>query len=269
MTARLKLHVLDLGRLRMRSSVLVGSGPSTFPELVEVPISAYCIDHPDGRVLFDTGCHPQAMGPRGRWPAAFQRDYAHLGGEECTLPNRLEEMGIGPDDIRYVVLSHLHSDHAGCVEFFRKSQLIVHADELAGAIASYKANEDRGYSWKDIDAWMRAPLTWRRLTQEDGDVAIHDEVRILNFGRGHAHGMLGLSVRLPASGEIVLASDAVYCAENFGEMPVMPGWVEDAAGYRRAIGRLAALSRDGAAIWFGHDPRQFATLRTAKDDWYE
>jgi glyoxylase-like metal-dependent hydrolase (beta-lactamase superfamily II) len=52
-------------------------------------------------------------------------------------------------------------------------------------------------------------------------------------------------------------------------MPVMPGWVEDAAGYRRAIGRLAALSRDGAAIWFGHDPRQFATLRTAKDDWYE
>lgn len=267
--ARPRLHVLDLGRLRMSSSVLVGSGPITFPELVEVPVSAYCIDHPDGRVLFDTGCHPQAMGPRGRWPADFQRDYPHLGGEECTLPNRLEEMGLGPDDIRYVVLSHLHNDHAGCVEFFHKSQLIVHADELAGAIASHKARQDGAYSWKDIDSWMQAPLAWRRITPQDGDIAIHDGVRILNFGSGHAPGMLGLSVRLPESGEIILASDAVYCAENLAEPPLMPGWVADAAGYQRTVERIAALSRAGAAIWFGHDPRQFATLRMASDDWYE
>jgi glyoxylase-like metal-dependent hydrolase (beta-lactamase superfamily II) len=265
--ARLRLHVLDLGRLRMHSSVLVGAGPSTFPEVVEVPVSAYCIDHPDGRVLFDTGCHPQAMGPRGRWPAEFQRDYPHLGGEECTLPARLEAMGIGPDDIRYVVLSHLHSDHAGCVEFFRKSLLIVHADEFTGAIAAQKTKEDGAYSCSDIDAWGGLDLAWRQVACAEGDVPLHDEVRILNFGRGHAPGMLGLSVRLPETGQIILASDALYCAENLQGQ--LPGWMEDEAGYRRALARLAALAKPGTQIWFGHDPRQFATLRTSTDGVYE
>jgi N-acyl homoserine lactone hydrolase len=265
--ARLTLHVLDLGFLRMRSSVLVGSGPSSFPELVEVPVSAYCIDHPDGRVLFDTGCHPQAMGPNGRWPAEFQRDYPHLGGEECTLPSRLEQIGLGPDDIRYVVLSHLHSDHAGCVEFFRKSQLIVHASEFAGAIAACKAMEDGAYARQDIEAWAGLDLAWRQVARDDGDVPIHDEVRILNFGRGHAFGMLGLSVRLPATGEIILASDAAYCAENLQLQ--LPGWMEDEAGYRRTVARLNSLGKSGAQIWFGHDPRQFAMLRKSTDGGYE
>ena len=138
--ARMKLYVLDLGRLRMHSKVLIGQGPSPFPEIVEAPVSAYCIDHPDGRVLFDAGCHPDAMGPNGRWPAEFQSDFAYLGGEECALPHRLEQLGLGANDFRYVVLSHMHADHAGCVEFFRKSQLIVHADELAAVIAA-SANE--------------------------------------------------------------------------------------------------------------------------------
>src|SRR4029077_339343 len=87
--SRMKLHVLDLGRMRMDSRVLIDVGPSPFPAQVEVPISAYCIEHPDCRVLFDTGCHPQAMGPNGRWTQEFQRDYPHLGGGECTLPYRL------------------------------------------------------------------------------------------------------------------------------------------------------------------------------------
>jgi N-acyl homoserine lactone hydrolase len=256
--ARLKLQVLDLGRLRMRSSVLVGPGPSSFPELVEVPVSAYCIDHPDGRVLFDTGCHPQAMGPNGRWPADFQRDYPHFGGEECTLPSRLEQLGLGPDDIRYVVLSHLHSDHAGCVEFFRKSQLIVHADEFAAAMAAYKTNDDGAYAWRDTDAWAGLDLAWRQVACQDGDIPLHDEIHILNFGRGHAYGMLGLSVRLPGTGHIILASDSVYCAENLQLR--LPGWMVDEAGYRRTLARLAALANSGAQIWFGHDPRQFATL---------
>ena len=34
------------------------------------------------------------------------------------LPARLDMMGVGPDDIDYVVLSHLHCDHAGCVGIF-------------------------------------------------------------------------------------------------------------------------------------------------------
>jgi len=267
--SRIKLHVLDLGRLRMRASVMVGNGPSPFPEIVEVPVSAYCIDHPDGRVLFDAGCHPQAMGPNGRWPSDFQNDFAHLGGEECALPHRLEQIGLGPDDLRYVVLSHMHCDHAGCVEFFGRSQLVVHAAEFAAVIEAHKMRDETAYAWKDTDAWIRKPLAWRKVSSGEGALPIHDEVRILNFGRGHSFGMLGLSVRLPDSGEIVLASDAVYCAENLAVPTLLPGFFEDEIGYRRTLEELRGFEQRGATIWFGHDPRQFATLRTSRDGWYE
>jgi len=265
----IKLHVLDLGLLRLKSSVLIGDGPSPFPDLVSVPVSAYCIDHPDGRVLFDTGCHPQAMGPNGRWAPDFQRDYAHSGGEECTLPNRLEQIGLGPDDLRYVVLSHMHSDHGGCVEFFRKSQLIIHAGELAAVIDAHKREDDSTYTWKDTDAWIRAPLDWRTVQTREGDLRLHDEVSILNFGRGHSFGMLGLAVRLREAGEIVLASDAAYCAENVGQPEQLPGYSEDEAGYRKALDRIRGLRARGAQIWYGHDPRQFATLRKSTEGAYE
>ena len=248
----------------MASRVLIGAGPSPFPEQVEVPISAYCIDHPDGRVLFDTGCHPQAMGPEGRWSPDFQRDYPHIGGAECTLPHRLEQMGLGPNDFRHVVLSHLHSDHAGCVELFRKSRLIVHADERAAVQAAYRRRENDAYAWRDTEAWMKADLDWREVRSAEGDLDLAPGLRILNLGRGHAHGMLALSVALRDTGRVVLASDALYCAENLDD--VLPGWLVDRAGYRRGIARLRA---EAGAIWFGHDPRQFATLRKSTEGWYE
>lgn len=263
---RLKLHVLDLGRMRMSARVLIGDSPSPFPEQVEVPISAYCIDHPDGRVLFDTGCHPQAMGPQGRWSQAFQRDFPHLGGDACTLPHRLEQMGLGPDDFRHVVLSHLHSDHAGCTEFFSKSRIIVHADEFAAAQAAYRRREDDAYAWHDTDAWHKADLDWALVKATDGDIDLGDGLSILNLGCGHAHGMLAMSVKLPETGQVVLASDALYCAENLAG--ILPGWTADRVGYLAAAARLRSMAQK-AQIWFGHDPRQFTTLRTSTDGWYE
>ena len=267
--AGIRLHVLDLGRLRMQASVMIGKGPSPFSEVVEVPVSAYCIDHPDGRVLFDTGCHPKAMGPNGRWSKEFQRDFAHLGSEECALPHRLEQLGLGPNDFRYVVLSHMHCDHAGCVEFFHKSQLVVHADELAAAADAYTKCDESAYAWQDTNAWMARSLNWRQVRTEEGDLDLHDQVRVLNFGRGHAFGMLGLSVRLPVAGEIVLVSDAAYCAENLGPPIALPGFFQDEMGLRRTLERIRQLTHHGASIWFGHDPRQFATLRRSPKDWYE
>jgi glyoxylase-like metal-dependent hydrolase (beta-lactamase superfamily II) len=262
----MKLHVLDLGQIRMESKVLIGAGPSPFPEQVEVPVSAYCIDHPEGRILFDVGCHPQAMGPNGRWSPAFQRDYPHLGGEECTLPHRLEQMGLGPDDFRTVVLSHLHSDHAGCVEFFLKSQLIVHAEELKAAKYAHLQNDGSAYAVRDIDAWLKRDLDWRLIAESDGDRELASGVTILNLGSGHAFGMLALSVDLAETGKVVLASDAVYCAENLEGQ--LPSWVVDPHHYRRTVKRLRGISVN-AQIWFGHDPRQFATLRKSTEGWYE
>lgn len=266
----MRLHVLDLGREKMDRSLVVAnwrlaslSDPTPRGEFAEFPIPAYFIDHPSGGILFDTGCHPQCMGSAGRWPQAFQERYPFFGEAEHSIQNRLKEIGVEPKDVRTVVLSHLHNDHGGGLEFFPKAQVIVHEDELHACLASY-ASGDRmsGYIWDDIDHWIRLGLDFELVHRDGEDFEFADGVTILNFGAGHARGMLGLLLDLPETGHVLIASDTIYCAENFGPPTKPAGVIYDRIGYLRTIERIRRLQRKtGAQIWFGHDPAQFETLR--------
>jgi glyoxylase-like metal-dependent hydrolase (beta-lactamase superfamily II) len=211
------------------------------------------------------------MGPGGRWPQEFQRNFPWRGSEECHLPSRLEQLGLGPDDLRYVVLSHLHNDHAGCIEYFRKSRMLVHEDEFAAAVRAYALHDRTGpYIWQDTDHWIRQEHDWRLVTRDEGDLDLNDNVRILNWGSGHAHGMLGLHVSLPASGKIILTSDAVYCAANYGPPARLSGVFCDSIGYLRTIDRIRALAEQTSSqVWFGHDLEQFRMLTPSTTGWYE
>ena len=276
----LKLHVLDLGKLRLdknfmvaNSTVATAKNPNPRGQIIDIPVSAYYIEHPDGNILYDTGCNPDWGGPNGRWPDALQDLFPHIGGEECQLPARLDMMGIGPDHVNYVVMSHLHCDHAGCVEYFRKSKIIVHEDEFAGAFRQY-ALQDHGtpYALKDLERMIKAELHWREIGREEPDQNIVEGVRLLNFGPGHARGMLGLQVNLRSQAGVILVSDACYTAENYGPAAKQPGISYDSLGIMRTVKRIQAIAGDtGSAVWFGHDAAQFSTIRkaTSGDGFYE
>jgi glyoxylase-like metal-dependent hydrolase (beta-lactamase superfamily II) len=270
---RIRLHVLDLGRLRMDRALLVANwrlasvaDPAPPAEFVEIPVSAYVLEHSDGRILFDTGCHPDAMGEAGLWPRYFQEHFPWSGDEACQLPNRLAALGLGPDDFSAVVLSHLHNDHAGCVELFRHSRLIAHADEMAAALHDRTGN----YVAAETDRWRRLDLHWHLLERDAGDLDLCEAATVLNWGSGHAPGMLGLLVRLPDRGNIILASDAVYGAANFTPSFRRPGVLHDSLGYDATVRRIFDLAqRTGATVWFGHDLEQFAKLRHSTEGCYE
>lgn len=266
----MRLHVLDLGLEKMDRSLVVANWklasleePNPVGEFAEFPIPAYFIDHPSGGILFDTGCHPQCMGSGGRWPEAFQARYPWFGGPEHSVLNRLKEIGVGADDVRTVVLSHLHNDHGGGVEFFPKARFVVHEDELHTCLTAY-ASGDRmsGYVWDDTDQWIRLGFDFELVRRDDEDFYLAEGVKVLNFGAGHASGLLGLLVELPESGPVLIATDAIYSAVNFGPPTRPAGVIYDRIGYLRTIERIRRLARStGAQIWFGHDPAQFQTLR--------
>ncbi|MGH6880304.1 MAG: hypothetical protein ACREFM_05250, partial [Hypericibacter sp.] len=82
----LKMHVLDLGKLRLdknfmvaNSTVAMAKNPNPPGKLIDIPVSAYYIEHPDGNVLFDTGCHPDWAGSNGRWPQNLQDVFPVIG----------------------------------------------------------------------------------------------------------------------------------------------------------------------------------------------
>ncbi len=274
----LKLHVLDLGTLRLdknfivaNSTIATAKNPNPQGQVIDIPVPGYFIEHPDGNILYDTGCHPDWGGPNGRWPAASQELFPLVSGEECTLPNRLDALGLGPDQIQHVVLSHLHCDHAGCVEYFRKSRIIVHEDEFAGAFKHYAARDQVPvYILDDLDAMVRAELRWHQVGRWEPDQTLVEGVRLLNFGSGHAYGMLGLQVSLRSQPSAILVSDACYTAENYGP-PYRPSGISyDTVAAARTVRRIRLLAEEsGASVWFGHDAAQFAALRKSTEGWYE
>ena len=273
----LKLHVLDLGRMRMdanlvaqKASIATLDDPNRANYMSEFPVQAFLLETEDGYLLYDTGCHPEAMGPDGRWPEAFQKQCPWYGDETRTPMYLLEQMGIRPDEIKTIVLSHMHNDHAGCIEFFPNAHYIVAKEEFSACLRAYAQHAYMSsYIWKDTDVWTKLPIDWELLEESDGDVGIAPGVTVLNLGPGHAYGVLGLKVDLEHSGSVILTSDAVYCADNYNEMRV-PGVVLDSVGWARSCKRIKKLARESRAqVWFGHDMSQFRTLKTAPQFFYD
>ena len=190
------------------------------------------------------------------------------------LPARLDMMGVGPDDVDYVVLSHLHCDHAGCVEYFRKSKIIVHEDEFAGAFRQY-ALQDHGspYALKDLDAMIKAQLHWREIAPRGAGP---------EYRRGRAAAQFRPG---PCARHARPAGHAAQPGRRDpgARTPATPRRITGRRRSSRASATIRSAScapcgasrrspRDtGAAVWFGHDAEQFATVRkaTSGEGYYE
>jgi N-acyl homoserine lactone hydrolase len=276
--AKPKLYVLDTGRMKMDKGFMVAMhnpasvlNPNPCAEFIEFPVYAVLIDHPEGKILFDTGCNPEGMGEHGRWPQGVQQLFPYTASEECYLINRLAQLRMRPEDIKYVVASHLHLDHAGCLEMFKNATIIVHETELSNTMKSYVINKDMGaYVWADIDAWVRTGLNWHPILPSEDEIPLVEGVKILNFGSGHAWGMLGLHVNLPGTGGILLASDAIYSAQNYGPPVKIPGIIYDSVGYINTVQRIREYAaRTNSQVWFGHDSEQFEKFIKSTEGYYE
>nr|BAU61868.1 N-acylhomoserine lactonase [Mammaliicoccus sciuri] len=274
----IKVYVLDNGRMRMDKNLMIaGSNQATLDnpnapnEMFEFPIYTVFIDHPEAKILFDTACNPNSMGENGRWINQTQKAFPYTADESCYLPNRLEQINVDPSEVDYVVASHLHLDHAGCLEYFTNATVIVHDDELNGTMQTYARNQKAGaYIWADIDAWIKNDLTWKTIKPYEDNLEIVKGVKVLNFGSGHAWGMIGLEVETQELGTLILASDAIYTAESMGDILKPPGILYDSIGWARSVEKIKKLAKEkNAQIWFGHDGNQFEGFRKSTDGYYE
>src|ERR1041385_8733025 len=72
-----------------------------------VPVTSFLVDHPRGRLLFDTGVHCQArLDPVGRLGAERAKRLGVRSGEGDDVVPQLARLGLTPDGVRYVANSH-------------------------------------------------------------------------------------------------------------------------------------------------------------------
>lgn len=210
--------------------------------------SCYLIKHAKGWFLWDTGiADAVAAMPNGLTPADPK---AVTWRRPKTLVGQLEQLGLKPDDIKVMAVSHTHPDHTGNVELFPQAVLYVQKAE---------------YDWPGANNEPRfKPSHPVELLVGDKDVFGDGSVTILSTP-GHTPGHQSLLVKLPKTGAVVLSGDAVHFKDNWDNrrVPSMNANKDQSAASMHKI--ADTLAKEKAQLWMNHDKAQRDSQKMAPE----
>jgi N-acyl homoserine lactone hydrolase len=150
----LKIHAIQTGTVRVKDCQRVGRGEGFMRQInilfdrswtESLPVYAWAIETPEGVIVVDTGetARTREPGYFPRWHPYFRLAVRLDVSPEQEVGPQLLTHGIRPDDVRTVILTHLHTDHAGGLHHFPRSEILVSDQELA--LAKGFAGQLRGY----------------------------------------------------------------------------------------------------------------------------
>jgi glyoxylase-like metal-dependent hydrolase (beta-lactamase superfamily II) len=171
-------------------------------------------------------------------------------------------LGIAPEHVGHVILTHLHYDHAGNTGDFPQAELVLQADELAYATGRPMTHPSLShfYEVEDVVAVVRR-VHEGSVRVLDGDAELLPGLELYLIG-GHTRGLQVVRVRT-ARGWVVLASDALHYFANFAERNPFPA-ILDLGRMLDGYDRLAALAAWPSHIVPGHDPGVFTRYAGAQ-----
>ena len=251
----IRVYALCTGYIELDRASMVSDLPKGQPWTV--PVTSYLVSHPRGNLLFDTGVHCQArIDPIGRLGLERSRRLIVKSGEGEDVVPQLARLGLTPDDVTYVVNSHLHFDHCGGNEFFPHATFLVQKPEMD---AARTPGFVPGYSPSPID--FDHALDYRAI---DGEYDVFDDGTVVLIPTyGHTPGHQSLVVLTAGGQRMVCASDACYTRENM-DRDVLPNILWNAGVMRESLATLRKLrDKQGAAMFYGHDPAQWAATPRA------
>jgi glyoxylase-like metal-dependent hydrolase (beta-lactamase superfamily II) len=165
----------------------------------------------------------------------------------------IARLGLKPEDITDLVITHMHWDHADGMDLFPKVRIWLQKDELeyyAGA-AWQSRNTHGGIDPDDILAAVKLN-TQGRVTLVNGDAQEILPGVTCYLGGKHTYASQYLGINT-AQGTVVLASDNMYLYENLDKHAAIAQTL-DAESNLRAQDRMKQLAADPRLIIPGHDP---------------
>jgi glyoxylase-like metal-dependent hydrolase (beta-lactamase superfamily II) len=164
----------------------------------------------------------------------------------------LRLIGLDPDAVEDVVLTHLHYDHVGSFHKFGRARFHLQEPEMRYATGRYMRHHRLRHSFEVEDvAGMVRMLFADRVVFHDGDAELAPGVS-LHVCRGHSAGLQCVRVNT-RRGPVVLASDVTHFYENMetGRPFTTAFHVGDML---EAFDRLRALAPSSKHVVPGHDP---------------
>jgi N-acyl homoserine lactone hydrolase len=210
---------------------------------VQFVYSCYLVRHGNVYMVWDTG-----FGPDAGATAPTQ-----------TLPEQLAKLGVKPDDVKFVGISHYHPDHTGGARGFPEATLLIGKgdwDVLTGPKPPEALAAPLNY-WIDGAGKVEPVVT-------DKDVFGDGTVIMLNTP-GHTPGHHSLLVKLAKMGPVILTGDAAHFHENYETVGV-PSFNYDRAQTVASIERLRKIAANmKATVVIQHDARDVSKLPVAPE----
>jgi N-acyl homoserine lactone hydrolase len=234
---------------------------------VTIPIQAFLVEHPGaGLVLIDTGLHPSvAVKPRENFGRVTLLAFRDLQMEpDQALPAQLRERGHEASDVKAVVMTHLHVDHASGISEFPQATFVVSRAEWEAATSQ---GQTHGYVTRQFDH----AFDYRLLEFDTGDVSSFagfarsfdlfgdGSVRTV-YTPGHTLGHMSVVLRT-GRGEVLVAGDAMYLRRTLDDTH-LPHRLEDEHLFRRSLREIRQYTREtpDALIIPGHDWEEWQKL---------
>ncbi len=222
-----EILALDTGSSRLERSMLTYT--HGFGQIVSIPRIMWVLRGPT-TIVVDTSV------PRGGSAAEFiGEDFSRTPGQDPT--NALVEAGVDPRDVEFVLLTHLHWDHAGNCDLFPEAKILVQEAELRYAIAPGRFFRRSFLS--PLGGWGVPPYVVPNLDVVAGTTTIAPGVRVEPVP-GHTPGSQAVVVTT-TDGVFAIGGDAVSTYENV-EADIPPGFHTDVDAAVTSIDRLAGLA---------------------------
>jgi N-acyl homoserine lactone hydrolase len=268
----MKIHAIQTGTVALTTSWREGVGHGKrrlLHTLLDrewtepLPISAFAIEHPEGVIVVDTGETARIAEPGyfPRWSPFFRFAVREAVEPEQEIGPQLERLGIEPSAVRRVVMTHLHTDHAGGLHHFPDNEILVTRTELdyAGGLVGRL----RGYVNKPWPSWFDptaidlgpdplGPFPASLRLTESGDVSLVPVP-------GHTPGQIAV-VAEDGDHTVFLAGDSSYTQDAMLRGAV-DGVGSDEGAERLTHERIRAFAADTPTVYLpAHDPETAARL---------
>lgn len=250
-----RLYVFDCGSLSMSDPPTFGFTKEEIGEKQPFAVPCYLVVHPKGTLMWEAGLIPDSQ---------VNGTTQGISTVKKTLKSQLAAVGYSAADIKYLALSHLHSDHTANANDFAGSTWLVHQVERDAMFAPAPAG-GRGGRGGPV-----APATFNKLkaskttilTDKDFDV-FGDGTVVIQYAPGHTPGHQILFLRLKDSGPILIAGDLYHLPQeiNMHRFPSFEFDKEQSAVSRAKV--EAFVKQSGARLWIEHDLATFNLLKLA------
>lgn len=236
-------------RMGIRGKTFMDGDPHEAPTPMDYFI--WVLKSPERTIVVDVGMN-RAEGERR------ERTFLRCPSDGLRL------IGIDPETVADVIISHMHYDHAGNLELFPNATFHIQDSEMAYVTGRAMTHKRLRHSFCLPDVIQMVSLVYGdRVLFHDGDEALFPGIK-LHAMPGHARGLQSVAVNT-ARGTVMVASDAAHYYEGFLDEQIYMTH-ENVFDMVESYRKLRRLATSDAHIIPGHDPDVLKRYPALRDD---